>query len=169
MSRATQTAVLSLLLVLAACSGVGEPAPGERPAEPSGPPSPEAEPAEPTPSERASAAECGNRPSDWCASPSSDPCRVHHDASACSGDPRCEGRPYSGESVVACQLDARCFAANCPTVGCVQRCEELSVAACRAAAPRCSVEGARCVRREPCLSTTPPQSENEDVPAQVDS
>jgi hypothetical protein len=26
--------------------------------------------------------------------------------------------PYQGESVVACQLDGRGFASNCPTVGC---------------------------------------------------
>lgn len=161
----TLPSTLLLVLALAACSGAGDPAPGEGPTEPTGPPTREALPTEPTPAERAASANCGSSPSDWCASPAGDPCGAHHNAGACSGDPHCEGRPYTGESFVACQLDARCFATNCPTVGCLKRCEELSAAACRAASPRCSVQGTACARREPCASAAPAAAETEDVPA----
>jgi hypothetical protein len=166
MTRPTLLAAqLALAVALAACSGAPAAAPAEGPAEPSGPPAPEAAPADPTPAERAASINCGSSPSDWCASPPGDPCGAHRSADACSGDARCEGIPYAGESFVACQLDARCFATNCPTVGCVRRCEELDAAACRAAAPRCSVVGATCVRRESCASAEPPTPDTADVPA----
>lgn len=61
---------------------------------------------------------CGLNPSDWCAAPAGDPCGRHRNVAACRADPACYGMPYQGESVVACQLDARGFASNCPTVGC---------------------------------------------------
>jgi hypothetical protein len=59
------------------------------------------------------------RPDDWCPAPQGDPCGQHKDVASCRADPRCGGRPYLGESVVACKLDARGFGENCPTVGCV--------------------------------------------------
>lgn len=62
---------------------------------------------------------CGLSPSDWCASPlADDPCSRHKDARSCRADPLCYGMPYRGESVIACILDERGFASNCPTVGC---------------------------------------------------
>jgi hypothetical protein len=61
---------------------------------------------------------CGLGPSDWCPVPASDRCGTHKDAASCKADPACFGMPYRGESVVACQLDPRGFASNCPTVGC---------------------------------------------------
>lgn len=159
------TTHLALILALAACSNALEPTSNDDPPQLFGLFAPEAEPPEPTPAQRAAAINCGSSPSDWCASPVGDPCGAHRNASACSGDPHCEGRPYTGESFVACQLDARCFATNCPTVGCVRRCEELGTAACRAAAPRCSVQGTACARREPCASPEPATPETADVPA----
>lgn len=62
---------------------------------------------------------CGLSPSDWCALPVGDPCGEHKDAEACKADPHCSGMPYRGESVIACIFDARGFATNCPTVGCI--------------------------------------------------
>jgi hypothetical protein len=62
---------------------------------------------------------CGLSPGDWCPSPPGDPCRRHRDAASCKADPKCEGMPYRGESVVACLWDERGFASNCPTVGCI--------------------------------------------------
>jgi hypothetical protein len=61
---------------------------------------------------------CGVSPSDWCPAPPGDPCGRHHDAAACRADGKCFGMPYLGESVVACAVDERGFATNCPTVGC---------------------------------------------------
>jgi hypothetical protein len=61
---------------------------------------------------------CGTSPEDWCPAPPGDPCGRHHNVAACRADPSCYGMPYQGESVIACQLDARGFALNCPTVGC---------------------------------------------------
>ncbi len=62
---------------------------------------------------------CGTRPEDWCPSPPGDPCGEHKDKTSCMADERCGGLPYRGESLVACHFDARGFADNCPTVGCV--------------------------------------------------
>jgi hypothetical protein len=62
---------------------------------------------------------CGLSPGDWCPSPPGDPCGLHKDRASCQADPACSGVPYRGESVVACQVDERGFASNCPTVGCV--------------------------------------------------
>ncbi len=62
---------------------------------------------------------CGMRPDDWCPSPAGDSCGRHKTKAACMADPQCEGLRYRGESVVACMFDARGFASNCPTVGCV--------------------------------------------------
>lgn len=65
---------------------------------------------------------CGMGPGDWCASPiPDDPCNRHTDRAACEADPACYGMPYRGESVVACMLDDRGFASNCPTVGCTSQ------------------------------------------------
>jgi hypothetical protein len=61
---------------------------------------------------------CGERPTDWCPAPAGDPCGRHRNAVECRADSRCYGMPYRGESVVACMLDDRGFASNCPTVGC---------------------------------------------------
>ena len=60
---------------------------------------------------------CGMDPRDWCPAPAGDPCGRHRTVDACRADQACYGMPYSGESVVACKLDARGFASNCPTVG----------------------------------------------------
>jgi hypothetical protein len=61
---------------------------------------------------------CGISPNDWCPAPPGDPCGRHRTVAACRADPACFGIRYEGESVVACQLDSRGFASNCPTVGC---------------------------------------------------
>jgi hypothetical protein len=62
---------------------------------------------------------CGVRPDDWCAAPAGDPCGAHKDKASCLADAACAGLQYRGESVVACHFDARGFADNCPTVGCI--------------------------------------------------
>lgn len=62
---------------------------------------------------------CGIGPTDWCPAPAGDPCGRHRTREACRADPACVGLRYRGESVVACRWDARGFATNCPTVGCV--------------------------------------------------
>src|SRR5262245_47770489 len=61
---------------------------------------------------------CGTRTTDWCPAPEGDPCGRHRDAAACRADTACYGMRYRGESVIACILDERGFASNCPTVGC---------------------------------------------------
>jgi hypothetical protein len=61
---------------------------------------------------------CGTRPNDWCPAPAGDPCGRHRTVDACRADPACHGVPYRGESLVACKLDARGFASNCPMAGC---------------------------------------------------
>jgi hypothetical protein len=61
---------------------------------------------------------CGIAPGDWCPAPPGDPCGRHRNTADCKADARCYGMPYRGESVVACIVDERGFAANCPTVGC---------------------------------------------------
>jgi len=87
------------------------------PAPPPAAPAPNATPAGPAPPGQRE--DCGTRPDDWCAPPAADPCGAHKDLTSCRADPRCGGRAYAGESVVACRLDARGFGENCPTVGCV--------------------------------------------------
>jgi hypothetical protein len=61
---------------------------------------------------------CGFAPGDWCPAEKGDPCSTHPNATACRADPACYGVPYRGESVVACDIDERGFASNCPTIGC---------------------------------------------------
>jgi hypothetical protein len=61
---------------------------------------------------------CGGSLTDWCPAPTGDPCVRHRDTQSCQADPQCYGLPYRGESLVACILDPRGFAKNCPTVGC---------------------------------------------------
>jgi hypothetical protein len=78
-----------------------------------------ASPPAPAPASPPQRADCGMRPDDWCAPPPGDPCGAYKDLPSCRADPRCGGRPYAGESVVACRFDARGFGENCPTVGCV--------------------------------------------------
>lgn len=85
---------------------------------------------------------CGFSPGDWCPAAAGDPCGAHTDKASCQADARCEGVRYQGESMVACQWDDRCFAGNCPTVGCVSRCEGLDEAGCVANKDRCGWEGA---------------------------
>jgi len=98
------------------------------------------------------ASDCGMSVDDWCAAPAGDPCGEHRDTASCRADPRCEGVAYRGESLVACALDPRCFASNCPTVGCVSRCENIGEAECEAHGYRCSWNGALCVRVDACGS-----------------
>ena len=62
---------------------------------------------------------CGMGVADWCPAPPGDPCGRHRSVAACRADAACRGLPYRGESVVRCELDARGFGRNCPTVGCV--------------------------------------------------
>ena len=62
---------------------------------------------------------CGTDPGHWCASPAGDPCGRHKTAEACRADNACHGMRYRGTSTIACLWDARGFASNCPTVGCV--------------------------------------------------
>lgn len=94
-------------LVLAGCNS-SSPSPPARPATPATS-APAPQPADPS---------CGMKTTDWCPSPPGDPCGAHKDAASCKADPRCGGMPYRGESFVACQLDDRGFATNCPVVGC---------------------------------------------------
>ena len=61
---------------------------------------------------------CGMGGTDWCPAPPGDTCGRYHSTASCKADPKCFGMPYRGESVVACILDTRGFASNCPTVGC---------------------------------------------------
>jgi hypothetical protein len=61
---------------------------------------------------------CGTSPTDWCPAPVGDPCGRHRNVADCRADTACYGIPYRGESVVACIVDTRGFASNCPTVGC---------------------------------------------------
>src|SRR5262245_15390684 len=102
---------------------------------------------------------CGQRTDDWCPSPPDDPCGAHHDTASCVSDARCEGRVYSGESMVACVVDARCFASNCPTVGCLSRCETLDAAHCATNKDRCELRADHtCARRYACMSPSRPAS-----------
>lgn len=93
---------------------------------------------------------CGRRTDDWCPAPPGDPCGAHRDAASCRDDARCEAMVYRGESLEGCLLDARCFARNCPAVGCVSRCESLTRAACAQHRGRCILRGEACVRVTPC-------------------
>jgi hypothetical protein len=61
---------------------------------------------------------CGMNSSDWCPAPPGDACGRHRNVAACRADPACYGMRYEGESLVACIIDQRGFASNCPTVGC---------------------------------------------------
>ncbi len=56
--------------------------------------------------------------------------------------------PYRGESAVPCMGDDRCFASNCPAVGCAMRCEALDETTCEAG--RCEWDGEHCTRIQPC-------------------
>lgn len=94
---------------------------------------------------------CGTRVNDWCPSPPNDPCGEHKNAIECEKDSRCEGLPYVGESVVACEMNLRCFSSNCPTVGCVSACETLPSDLCLKTAERCEpYEDNKCRRKFPC-------------------
>ncbi|MFO0669848.1 MAG: hypothetical protein U0235_09525 [Polyangiaceae bacterium] len=64
---------------------------------------------------------CGASPSDWCPGPKDDPCSAHKNTAECRADPKCKGRPYRGESVIACKDDGSGFSPNCPSVGCISR------------------------------------------------
>jgi hypothetical protein len=118
---------------------------------------------------------CGWNTNDWCKAVSGDPCREHKDSASCKADPKCEALPYRGESAVACRTDSRCFADNCPEVGCIMRCEELDSSSCdreevclwkgqggdcRPGDHRCRWDGTRCVRTESCVHgfPTPPKT-----------
>ena len=54
----------------------------------------------------------------WCPGTAGDPCGEHPDLASCRADPRCGGKAFHGESLVACSFDERGFGTNCPTVGC---------------------------------------------------
>lgn len=62
---------------------------------------------------------CGLGVSDWCPSPPGDACGRHQNQTSCKADASCEGVRYRGPSLVACTYDARGFASNCPSVGCI--------------------------------------------------
>lgn len=92
---------------------------------------------------------CGLSPNDWCIS-ENDPCWVHKDKESCQADPNCEGLPYRGESVVACKFDARCFASNCPSVGCVTPCDTLTKKRCEEESSHCKWSEKKCERIMAC-------------------
>ena len=92
---------------------------------------------------------CTMKVEGWCPGVSGDPCGEHGDVAACRADPRCEGIGYTGESAVACIGDARCFTSNCPTKGCISRCEVLDRTACERSEGRC-VWGSACTRKVSC-------------------
>ncbi len=81
---------------------------------------------------------CGLSPQDWCESPPWDACGKHKNITDCRADRRCVGMRYRGESAIACEFDSAGFGTNCPTVGCVTRCETLSIEDCPKAAERCA-------------------------------
>jgi hypothetical protein len=87
---------------------------------------------------------CGLSPSDWCPALKDDPCGSHKDKSSCMADGKCEGMPYGGESVIACQFDSRGFASNCPTVGCMSACQSMKTELCKQYADRCVLNGDAC-------------------------
>ena len=64
---------------------------------------------------------CGMSVRDWCPSYRGDPCNRHKNTAACRADQKCYGMAYRGESLIACMLDERGFASNCPTIGCSSR------------------------------------------------
>jgi hypothetical protein len=112
---------------------------------------------------------CGFSTTDWCPV-DGDPCSANHDGSACKADPRCEALRYRGESAVACITDDRCFASNCPAIGCITRCEQLShddcerdepclwrgqYGACAAGEHRCHWDGNACARATSCVGGRP--------------
>lgn len=117
-----------------------------------------------------SKASCGHRTDDWCKAVDGDPCRSHKNSGDCKADPKCEALLYRGESAVACVTDNRCFAENCPDVGCITRCEELDESSCGREEPcfwkgqggscaphehRCRWDGTRCLRTESCMHGRP--------------
>ncbi len=119
---------------------------------------------------RTSGPNCGFGTDDWCKAVGSDPCNAHTNQHECKADPKCEALPYRGESAVACRTDSRCFATNCPAIGCITRCGELSEStcdreeiclwkgqggACTPGEHRCRWDGTRCVRAEACASGVP--------------
>jgi len=61
---------------------------------------------------------CGLKLGDWCQSYRGDSCNRHKNTAACQADLKCYGMPYKGEPLIACMVDERGFASNCPTVGC---------------------------------------------------
>ena len=144
------------VLALASCAGAGPGASAAGPSEPDvaepvdvAEPGDGDEPASNAPHD-AHASDCGTSTDDWCAAPAGDPCGEHHDTESCRADVRCEAMPYRGESLVACATDARCFASNCPTVGCLSRCETLGEQPCEAHGYRCRWNGAQCERVDTC-------------------
>ncbi len=70
-------------------------------------------------------------PSAWCEAASGDACGKHKDLASCRADESCQGVPYQGESVIACLDDGKGFSTNCPSVGCISRCESLDEASCQ--------------------------------------
>jgi len=108
---------------------------------------------------------CGTSPSDWCDPVPGDPCGDRRSQAECRADSRCEAWPYAGESAAACITDERCFASNCPSVGCVMRCEGLDAESCERPEPcrwkgqsgtcspgekRCAWDGHKCTRTKSC-------------------
>lgn len=79
---------------------------------------------------------CGSSPSDWCVT-EGDRCATHKNVDECRSDLKCAGLQYIGESMVRCLFDERNFGTNCPTVGCVTACSELSHDDCTKAKYRC--------------------------------
>ncbi len=73
---------------------------------------------------------CGMGPSDWCPAAAGDACGKYRDLNACKNDPSCQGISYKGESVVACQDSPTGFSPNCPSVGCMSKCERLDKTRC---------------------------------------
>src|SRR4030095_7299559 len=87
---------------------------------------------------------CGTSPTDWCTTHSKDPCGRHLSVPECQLDPECVGMPYPGEYLLGCRVDERGFGTNCPTVGCLSRCEPLSKQRCEWAGDHCLWENSPC-------------------------
>ncbi len=94
--------------------------------------------------------ECTSRLPCWCPGVVGDPCGAHPDVASCRADERCEGIPYTGESLVPCVGDERCFAKNCPTCGCISRCEVLGQVACERSDGRCAWTAGACKTAKRC-------------------
>jgi hypothetical protein len=90
---------------------------------------------------------CGISFTDWCCTAKEDPCSRHKNKTLCKQDNKCEGLKYKGESAIVCIWDDRGFSNNCPTVGCISKCENLTREDCIAEKNRCRLAGRGCANK----------------------